>query len=518
MKKALLTSTMLSVLFASSAASAITREETLAEARAYALHQWRSTSANQTASCSAPYKSLFPADDYVGVPYGWGGWQSLFSFDQQIKQGYGAGAQESDGILSCIAGVDCSGFVSMIWATSRYTTASIPQVAATIDKTALLTGDVFNKASYHVAMFEKLLQNGEPAMIEAVGYNTHFNTFGGWSYVNGYTPRRFSGITGTTAGNPVGTPFNPIVIGTLPFTDSRNTAQSPLSAYDGCGAAPSTPEKGPEYIYKIDVTTPGTLTVNVQDDAATDVDVYLLETLNTTACKARADASISQQVGCGTYWIVADTYGTNASKAGPYTLTVNITPSGQSCGAVAGPPPFQPKGKLGDACAYPAKPNLPHCNPNLGSETCIYGSSSSFCSKACATNADCGDLGTGSCCSDLGKGEMYCLTKSFCSGGQVSGTTPPTTVPSGSSSGSTSGGSSSGGEEPSGEEPGTSSSSGDAPGSDEGEEGAAAAPAAAPGTVTTTGCAVSRGAAPVTSLAGVGLALAALAARRRRNA
>ena len=107
---------------------------------------------------------------------------------------------------------------------------------------------------------------------------------------------------------------------------------------------------------------PGTLSIAVSDDAATDVDVQLLDNLSTTGCKARNDSSLSATVGCGRYWIIVDTYGSNASKAGPYSLTVNLAPSGQACGAVSGPPAFNPKGKLGDGCAYPGNQNLPFCN------------------------------------------------------------------------------------------------------------------------------------------------------------
>jgi hypothetical protein len=314
----------------------------------------------------------------------------------------------------------------MAWGTGHFTTSSIHQTSTQIAANQLLPGDVFNQAGFHVAMFTHQLQSGAPALIESVSYNVHPNTYGGWSYVNGYLPRRLNGITGTTAGNPVGTTSNPIPIGAFPFTDARSTKDSTSSVLDACAAAPGTPQKGPEYVYVVDITQPGTLSIAVADDAATDVDVQLLDNLSTTGCKARHDSSLSAQVGCGRYWIVVDTYGSNAAKAGPYSLTVNHAPSGQACGAVAGPPAFDPKGKLGEACAYPGNPSLPFCNPNMGSETCIYGSSSSFCSKSCAKSSDCADLGAGACCEDLGKGEMYCLTKSFCGGGGASTTPSPT--------------------------------------------------------------------------------------------
>jgi MYXO-CTERM domain-containing protein len=434
-------------LLVAGTASAVTRDEVMVRARAFAVHEWASTAANQSASCKAGYKSLFPAGDYVGLPYGWGGYMTLLEFDQDIAAGYGAGAQPTDGVLACIAGVDCSGFVSMAWHTGHFTTSDLDTTSSVITTADLLPGDVFNQAGFHVAMFVNLMGGGAPGLIESVGYGVHPNTYGGWSYVMGFTPRRFSNISGTSTvvANPEGTTSNPIVIPSLPYTDSRNTASSLSSVLDGCKVASATNESGPEYVYKVDITTPGTLTVSATYDVNTDIDVELLTHLGTSFCTVRDDKSFSTTVGCGSYYIVADTYA-GAAKAGPYTLNVSLAPSGAACGAVAGPPAFNPKGKLGDACAYPGHDDLGFCNPNLGAETCIYGSSSSFCSKSCAKDAECTGLGTGACCQDIsGKGEFYCMTKGFCAGTSSGGTsgssgsTGPTTKPSDGSSGGTSG-------------------------------------------------------------------------------
>src|SRR5262245_51579524 len=105
MKRAAAAAVLSMVLASSVALAATTREEALVCARAYAYHPWRSGTANQTASCSSAYKSLFPPGDYLGLPYDWGGYMSLFEFDNQIASGYGAGSQEPDGVLSCTAGV-----------------------------------------------------------------------------------------------------------------------------------------------------------------------------------------------------------------------------------------------------------------------------------------------------------------------------------------------------------------------------------------------------------------------------
>lgn len=404
----------------STPASAITRSEVIAAAKAYAYHPWRATTANSTASCSAAYKSLFGPGDYLGLPYNWGGYQTQAEFDKRIADGLAAGAQETDGVLSCTAGVDCSGFVSSIWRVGHFTTSSMAQTSDQIQQTALIAGDVMNKAGYHVAMFNSLLANGEPDFYEAAGYNTHYNAFGGWSYVSGYIPRRYSGLEGTSATDVVGSATSPIAIPAFPYTDSRDTKQSLSRALDRCVLAPNSSEAGPEYIYTATFTKPGTLTVSVADDASADIDVHVYTNLNANDCVARGDTTVTYQVDCGKYYIVADTYGTSS---GAYNLNATFTPSGSACGA--GPPQYNYKGHLGDACGYPGNPSLPFCNATLGADTCVYTSTTSFCSKPCATNNDCAGL-AGACCQDLGNQELYCVTAALCGGSSMVNPNPTT--------------------------------------------------------------------------------------------
>ncbi len=406
------------VVLAAPAAHAITREEVMVRARSFAFHPWQSSTANMTASCKPGYQSLYIPGDQLGVAYDWGGYMTLKEFDLQIAAGLGAGSQEPDGVLACTVGLDCSGFVSQAWMIGHHTTSNLDQVSTQVTVSSLLAGDVFNQAGYHVALFDKLLASGEPAMIEALGYNVHQNVTGGFSHVNGYLPRRSTTVTGTTAGNPTGTATNPIVVGALPFTDQRDTRQSPSRMFDACGLAPNSNESGPEYVYAVTVAQPGQLTVSVSDDATTDIDVELFTQLNTNACIARHNSSFTQDVGCGTYYVVADTFGT---ASGPYTLNITLAPSGQACSG--GPPAFSPKGAPGDACAYPGNAALPYCNPNLGGDTCIYSGTDSFCSKPCKVDADCGEMPGGGCCKDVGGNgpELYCMTKGYCSGGNGGG-------------------------------------------------------------------------------------------------
>jgi len=394
-------------------AGAISRDEVMLRAKAYAHHPWTCTTANLTASCDAGYQSVYVPGDYMGLPYDWGGYMTLFQFDQQMAQGNGAGSYPSDGILTCTSGVDCSGYVSKCWDAGHTTTDSMDTISSQIAQSSLLPGDALNMPSYHVVLFSHLLGTGEPIYYEAVGYNTHINTSGGWSYLAGYDPIRYDSVTGTTVGNPVGTPENPIVIGSFPYSDSRDTTQSMSDVLDGCGQAPSTSEAGPEYIYEVTFTQPGQLTVAVSDDVGVDIDVHLYTSMNTSDCVARHDSSFTQAVDCGTYYIVADTYVGSSAYPGPYQLTVDFTPTGGGCGA--GPPTYDFEGQLGDACGYSGNPNLPFCNENFGAEICIYSTNppTSFCSKSCAGNGDCAAF-SGGCCADIGNNEFYCLEAAFC--------------------------------------------------------------------------------------------------------
>jgi MYXO-CTERM domain-containing protein len=396
-------------------AHAITRDKVIVTAHAYAYHPWHCAAANLTGTCGGSYQSDYTVGDQLGLPYDWGGYLTLFDFDQKLAQGYAAGSPAADPVLDCNIGVDCSGYVSLCWGVAKYGTSTLETISSVINQADMLPGDVLNQAGYHVVLFERKLASGEPVLYESSPPYVHINTTGGWSYVSGYTPRRYDGITGTSYSNPVGTADNPIVISSFPYTDSRDTTQSTSDVLDGCGAAPTKGESGPEYIYKVTFTQPGTLVATITDDASTDVDIHLYTSLNTNDCVARNDTSISAQVDCGTYYLVADTFVSSGGTAypGPYTLNATFTPSGNACGS--GPPQYDVLGQLGDACAYPNHTNLPFCNANLGAEVCIYSTSPavSFCSHACTTAGDCADF-AGGCCGTVGSGEKYCFTAALC--------------------------------------------------------------------------------------------------------
>jgi hypothetical protein len=406
-------------VLATTHASAITRDEVIVRAKAFAFHPWKCSAQNLKGSCNSSYASVYLPGDYMGLPYDWGGYMTLFDFDQQIAQGLGAGSYPADGVLACTAGLDCSGFVSQAWGTGHFATATLHNTSTAIEQSAMKPGDVFNKAGYHVAMFSHKLASGEPVLYEAVGYNTHLS-MPGWSWVQGYTPRKLNGITGEGGGSPVGTPDKPIDVSSFPFSDQRDTKQSLSDVLDGCNANPSKKVTGAEYIYRVVLTKPGTLTATVQDDADTDIDVHLYGSMNTNDCTQRHDNTISSAVGCGTYYVVADTFKGTKEMPGPYSIAIDFKASGGPCNG--GPPVYDFAGGLGDPCAYPKNEKLPFCNPNLGAQTCIYTSSTSFCSKPCASNIDCPEF-AGGCCGELAKGQKYCFTAPLCGSSSSSAST-----------------------------------------------------------------------------------------------
>jgi hypothetical protein len=423
MKKCSLVAVLVLLLLSAAVpAHAITRDRVMARARTFAEHLWRCTSANQTASCSASYRSPYPVGDYMGLPYDWGGYVDLYEFDRNIADGYGAGTEPYGDILDCTTGLDCSGYVSKCWDTGHYSTSTIPAICTEISASSVQAGDVFDYPGYHVVLYSRTLPDGTPEFYESAGI-VHRNVYGGWAHVSGYTPLRYNDIEGTSSGNPAGTFSNPIVIDHFIYSDSRDTSGAPSDMVDICGAAPSADESGPEVVYQVTLTQPGSLTVSVEDGSSVDIDVHLYTSSNTSDCAARNDSVFTYAVDCGTYFIVADTFvSSGVPLAGPYTLTVDFAPSGGACGS--GPPGYDPLGGPGDSCAYPGHEDLPMCNPNTGAHVCLYNDSPpefSFCSHACASDADCADF-AGGCCGDIGGGQLYCFTADFCDG-------PPTDDP-----------------------------------------------------------------------------------------
>jgi hypothetical protein len=193
------------------AAQGLRRDDVMADAARFAEHTWEMGASNQKGTCEGAYRSDHPLGKQVGVPYAWGGSMDLTEFDRRIAEGQGAGSHSGDGILSCVAGVDCSGFVSQVWRLKqRPSTSTLGTLTRPIALDALRPGDALNKAGKHVVLFAGTTPEGKPVIYEASGSASRVRmATPSWSYLNGYQPVRYPGLEEPLAVAAVSVPKPP---------------------------------------------------------------------------------------------------------------------------------------------------------------------------------------------------------------------------------------------------------------------------------------------------------------------
>ena len=159
---------------------AVTREQVMQTAAAYANHPWQATTANifhgtdangvrintPDASWWGPGGWLADGGTNIGLPYCWDGSSTLAEFDAGIRAGRPAGDQfkklyrrskNNPGPASSAlpVGVDCSGFVSRCWQLdkrrSTYDMGRVCRRLRSFDD--LLPGDAVNKRYDHIILF-----------------------------------------------------------------------------------------------------------------------------------------------------------------------------------------------------------------------------------------------------------------------------------------------------------------------------------------------------------------------------
>jgi hypothetical protein len=156
----------------------VTSGEAIAIAESYRVHLWEPTAKNrfvgfdpdgvwvETPDVSrSPYGWWMENVVNAGVPYKWGGFDSLRQFDKKIREGYAAGdlyTLEKRSLLHAAvsrhaAGVDCSGYISRCLKMRRhYSTRELPALCEPVDGLlALKPGDLLNKQNDHVMLFAR---------------------------------------------------------------------------------------------------------------------------------------------------------------------------------------------------------------------------------------------------------------------------------------------------------------------------------------------------------------------------
>jgi len=157
-----------------------TRAEVIQIAESFANFPWQPTLRNvlhgpdsdgilvQTPDSSTGNPDLWqPGHPSVGVPYKWGGFNSLETFERGIKAGKAAGDLYSadkrrlggKAVSASAVGLDCSGFISRCWKLrDKQSTASLAGLCVKLHSLAeLRPGDVLNSEGGHVVLFVKWL-------------------------------------------------------------------------------------------------------------------------------------------------------------------------------------------------------------------------------------------------------------------------------------------------------------------------------------------------------------------------
>ena len=156
--------------------SALTRDDIIATAESYLTHTWTAISDNVCVD-HIDSESLYvdtpgwwsTSQANVGVPYKWGGSDTIATFDAGLSAGRCAGdintseapPPKAKGRGSGDAvGVDCSGFVSRAWGlTAHFSTGRLPEITrllrdanGTEDYSQLKRGDILNRRDSHVML------------------------------------------------------------------------------------------------------------------------------------------------------------------------------------------------------------------------------------------------------------------------------------------------------------------------------------------------------------------------------
>lgn len=154
---------------------------------------------NISGSCSGRTKPRYlgSAGAYLSVSYEWGGFDTVATFNSQMSPGTGrAGNINSSVILSCSYGVDCSGFVSRVWQTTRHTTTTLPNISYAVSLSAMKDYDIFNKSGSHTMLYRYKSGSGY-YVSESTTASSYDRVIYRWitsSYASGFTTRRYNNV------------------------------------------------------------------------------------------------------------------------------------------------------------------------------------------------------------------------------------------------------------------------------------------------------------------------------------
>ena len=174
------------------------------KAETFANHRYYVNWSNITQGRYGVVTPIRRSGSHVGIPYKWGGFNDLNSFDSGLKRGKYAGDRNTKkgGGTTRAVGVDCSGFVSQVWGLkSKSNTRDLPQISTRLSSYYdLKPGDILNmrrKNKGHVRLFSHRDNRGKFWVYEASGRDWKVNKHSYTSYQlqkSGYKPYRYKKV------------------------------------------------------------------------------------------------------------------------------------------------------------------------------------------------------------------------------------------------------------------------------------------------------------------------------------
>lgn len=120
-----------------------------------------------------------------------------------------------------------------------------------------------------------------------------------------------------------------ICINSFPYHITGDTSTSTRDNFNSYNCS-SVSEYGKEELYTFTLNESGTIIASIKE-LGYDIDIYLLSSNDESSCLTRADKGISWHLQAGTYYIVADTYGSGSGSPGPYELFVHFIKDTSNC-------------------------------------------------------------------------------------------------------------------------------------------------------------------------------------------
>lgn len=179
--------------------SCVSRSTMMDRAWDYRSNEVYLSSTNVSGSCSGRARPHnLSTGSYFGVPYDWGGFDSVELFNYSMSIGRQAGDINTS-TESCSRGVDCSGFVSRVWGlSSKYSTTTLPNISTRFtSRSSFRQGDIANKAGDHTAMFYSNSGSEYAYWYEATTYGDKDKVVRlkhPWSYFDGYKYYRYNNV------------------------------------------------------------------------------------------------------------------------------------------------------------------------------------------------------------------------------------------------------------------------------------------------------------------------------------